>query len=193
MGFVHRGRESRRRGCGFCCLWRHGLNVQASSHDGLVLDSEGCKRSPVWGICRTRARPSAAHAFAIPGESQAVPAIPDPGRLSIGAVEGGEGWLCQDAGVVEFAAAMGPADGAIAARPWCGEVLARDRGDAAGEAADGRPRVRQHALERVEAAGEVEQRAGEVVFVVGRVDGGAWLRAERVKGEIVEDQAARQG
>ena len=123
MGVVHRGRESRRRGCGFCCLWRHGLNVQASSHDGLGLDSEGSGRSPVWGICRARARPSAARAFAIPQVAAGRVVRDEPllsriiGRHTVGAVERGEGWLCQDAGVVEFAAARGPAHGAMAAGP----------------------------------------------------------------------------
>ena len=177
MGVVHRGRGSRRRGCGFCCLWRHGLNVQASSHDGLGLDSEGSGRSPVWGICRARARPSAARAFAIP-QVAAGRVVRDEallsriiGRHTVGAVERGEGWLCQDAGVVEFAAARGPAHGAIAAGPRGLEVFARDRGDASGEAAE---------------------RAGQVVFVAGRVDGDARWCVECVQGEIVENAGARR-
>lgn len=86
------------------------------------------------------------------------------GRHGVGAIERGEGWLCQDAGVVEFAAAMGPADGAIAAGPGDLEVFLRHRGDAAGEG---------------------KERAGKVVFDAGRVDGGARWRVECVHGDVV--------
>ena len=72
-------------------------------------------------------------------------------------------------------------------------MLARDRGDAAGEAADGGPGIGEDALERCDAAGEREERAGEVILFVGRIDGERGLRGERAQREIVEDQAARQG
>jgi len=89
------------------------------------------------------------------------------GRHTVGAVERGEGWLCQDAGVVEFAAARGPAHDAMAAGPRGLEVFARDRGEAA-------------------------ERAGQVVFVAGRVDGDARWCVECVQGEIVENAGARR-
>lgn len=94
------------------------------------------------------------------------------GRHSPGAVGRGEGGLCQDARVEKLAAAMGPAHGAIAAGPGGLEVCLRDRCDAAGEG---------------------KERAGKVVFVAGRVDGGARGCVECVQGDAVEDQAARQG
>jgi len=91
-------------------------------------------------------------------------------RQAVGAVEGGEGWVCKNAGVVEFGAAVGPARGAEAAGPGAAEMFAR---------------------ERVDAAGEVKQRAGEVGIAVfaRRVD----ADAHAVQRQVVQDEAARLG
>ena len=59
----------------------------------------------------------------------------------------------------------------MAAGPRGLEVFARDRGDTSGEAAE---------------------RAGQVVFVAGRVDGDARWCVECVQGEIVENAGARR-